>query len=215
MTKNNTKIYISHQRDRLTINFPSIADNINQAEKETLKFLGNSGFAKDDVFSICLVMREGLVNAVQHGNHHDPEKIVKYSLLYEDDILTMTIEDQGEGFDWNSLQNVEPAADVDHGRGIFIMRFYFSEYKYNKRGNKLTLSRYSPRDEQKQGDRASFLEKLAQSLLKSPEKLKDVADEDVFRLLESLYIQRHQLELLNAKLRRRTGCSSCEDETGS
>ncbi len=122
----------------LSIAFSSTMENIDKADIETKTFLKHQKL-ENKTFDVCLVMREALTNAVKHGHKYDPIKIVQYGLTYQDNILTMEIEDQGQGFDWETTLNMYPNPDVDHGRGLTIMKQYFSSFVYNKKGNKLIL----------------------------------------------------------------------------
>ena len=194
-------IFISQDKNRLVVHFPSHVNHINRIEEETRNFLNKNGLS-GDIFPVCLAMREGLLNAVKHGNQSDPDKTVKYSLKLSDDILTMEIEDQGEGFDWRSIQNVHPSENSEHGRGIFIMRRYFSEFQYNRKGNKLTLTKYSPTSCVPGEKMANHLDTLAQAILQSPGHIGKTPPDDLFRVIEDLYVRNNRLALQNAELRR-------------
>lgn len=92
------------------------------------------------LFPINLVMREGLTNAVRHGNANDPTKIVRFMLTIEENAsIKLMIEDQGDGFDWKKQQGSPSHEDRDHGWGIFIMNSYLTRYYYNEKGNILYL----------------------------------------------------------------------------
>ncbi|MBF0231873.1 MAG: ATP-binding protein [Desulfamplus sp.] len=143
----------------ITIIFSSTMDNVDRTCEEAVKFLMDSfkefhcpegidcsKCLKSHLFSIQLVMREGLTNAVRHGNRFNVFKKVKCSVnISSDNLLRMEIEDQGEGFDWRGEQLRDRDADVDdtaeHGRGLLIMQQYFSRYWYNDSGNKLILEK--------------------------------------------------------------------------
>ena len=111
---------------------------------------------------------EMLTNSIEHGNleitadekFKATEEGTYYDLLNErlsnkelaertthinidlrDNTLTVTITDQGKGFDTTKLPDPTDTEHLLklHGRGIFITRMYFSEIKYNKKGNEVTL----------------------------------------------------------------------------
>ena len=133
-------ILITRGKNRLVVHFASRVELINRVEEETRSFLKAHGL-EEKTFPICLAMREGLLNAVQHGNRHDPSKTVKYTLQFSDGILTLEVEDEGEGFDWRSIKHVCPSGKSEHGRGIFIIRQNVSSYQYNDQGNKLLMTK--------------------------------------------------------------------------
>jgi serine/threonine-protein kinase RsbW len=194
-------IFIFQDQNRLVVQFPSLVDHINRVEEETRRFLENNGLTAD-IFPVCLAMREGLLNAVKHGNRLDPLKTVKYTLKFSDDILSMEVEDQGDGFDWRSIQNIHPSEKAEHGRGIFIMRRYFSGFQYHGKGNRLTLTKYSPANRVTGDKQTNQLEALAQNLLQAPERIRKTSAEELLRLIEDLYARNNRLALQNAELRR-------------
>ena len=129
---------VVHESRRLRIRFFSDMDAINRAEAETRIFLDRQGLS-GEAFSVCLVMREALTNAVKHGNRCDDQKRVRYVLGFENGLLTMEVEDEGNGFDWRTAVDRQPSLDAEHGRGIIIMQRYAFECRYNEKGNRLTL----------------------------------------------------------------------------
>lgn len=129
---------VVHESRRLRIRFFSDMEAVNRAEAETRTFLNRQGLSHEN-FSVCLIMREGLTNAVRHGNRCDAKKRITYVLGFENGLLTMEIEDEGDGFDWRTAVDRQPSMDADHGRGIIIMQRYALECRYNEKGNRLTL----------------------------------------------------------------------------
>ncbi len=130
----------------IEIHFSSTMKNVDRTCDELMKFcelLFKNGIIKNHLFGLNLVLREGLTNAVKHGNGLDPEKIVR--CLMKIDLqgkIYIEIEDQGDGFDWHKIQD-KSFYDVlsDHGRGLVIMRLYCPDHEYNKKGNLLILKK--------------------------------------------------------------------------
>ena len=53
--------------------------------------------------NLKLVIRELLINAIEHGNRHDFSKCVTGTITSGDDLLfTVTVRDEGKGFDHES-----------------------------------------------------------------------------------------------------------------
>jgi len=135
-----TPLKITRKTSAIFISLPSTLENIDKVSKEAKKFLLAMGITSSEtIFATDLVLREGLTNAVRHGHNNNPDKIAKFSLDYENNTITMVIEDSGNGFNWKVCKDIEANIENDHGRGFSIMKEYFTTYEYNKKGNKLTL----------------------------------------------------------------------------
>ena len=135
---------ISVVQDGVTVVFSSTLQNVDRACEVICHNLTKG---RDDIhrhlFSIQLVLREGLTNAVRHGNGLDKKKCVRCSVKVEENrAIRVEIEDQGEGFDWRKEQCREPGDSEEHGRGLVIMEQYFTSYRYNEIGNKLVLEKH-------------------------------------------------------------------------
>ncbi|MBF0205057.1 MAG: ATP-binding protein [Desulfamplus sp.] len=147
--------------------FSSAMDNVDRACNESIRFLMDffqgldcaeeidcyegvdcSECFRTHIFSIQLVMREGLTNAVRHGNRLNVLKKVRCSVqVNPEQVLHIEIEDEGKGFNWAKEQNKDISEmddSLDHGRGLVIMEQYFSRYWYNESGNKLVLEKQIP-----------------------------------------------------------------------
>jgi len=134
---------VTTSKDNLHIRFSPFLEYIDQACKTVTQFL-KSGHKEvvPHLFAIHLVLREGLTNAVRHGNKSDPDKLVEFQLkINRGTSICFEIVDQGEGFDWKKQQLSELPEDEDHGRGILIMGSYFTRYSYNQKGNRLYLEK--------------------------------------------------------------------------
>jgi anti-sigma regulatory factor (Ser/Thr protein kinase) len=92
---------------------------------------------------VRLGLQEALVNAVKHGNHLDPRKVisVRYKMLGNQ--YWWIIEDQGGGFDFSNCCNPTPAkgddAVSDCGRGLYILHQIFDEVRWAHGGRELHL----------------------------------------------------------------------------
>lgn len=122
----------------LNITLSSTLENIDRADAVTHEFLEETGAAHHS-FATRLVLREGLTNAINHAHKKDASKVVKFGIRLDEGTLVMEIEDEGDGFDWESAGEKEYDITAEHGRGMSIMTHYFSEYRYNASGTKLTL----------------------------------------------------------------------------
>ena len=78
-----------------------------------------------------------------HGNKLDPNKNVIVSINISDDELKVSIKDEGEGFDPESVPDPTKPENImrDSGRGIHIMRSFIDEvvYDFSSEGTELKL----------------------------------------------------------------------------
>ncbi len=134
---------VTQTLDSISFHFSSTMKNIDEVCEQSTRYLvSNIEGVKKQLFAINLVMREGLTNAVRHGNASDPTKNVKFNLkINEDRFLKLVIEDEGDGFNWKRQMKEKLPSDQDHGRGIIIIDTYFTSYSYNEKGNILFLEK--------------------------------------------------------------------------
>lgn len=139
MEKKNT-FNTFQEKNHLQITFSSTMNNVDKVCSHALTFLSQTIHNFRHEFEINLLMREGLMNAVKHGNALMPDKLVYFSIrVCQPDTILMEIEDQGEGFKWHEMGHNLPDDYAESGRGIFIIRQYCSLVKYNAKGNHLTI----------------------------------------------------------------------------
>jgi serine/threonine-protein kinase RsbW len=84
--------------DSIRFDFSSTMKNIDAVCEEASHYLRSAvdGIEKQ-LFTINLVIREGLTNAVRHGNTNDPGKIVRFELsIIKKEMIKMMIEDEGD-----------------------------------------------------------------------------------------------------------------------
>jgi serine phosphatase RsbU (regulator of sigma subunit)/anti-sigma regulatory factor (Ser/Thr protein kinase) len=104
-----------------------------------LREMDRNGFADKKIkqFKICIF--EMLTNAIIHGNNSDTGKRV--TILYKVNTTSSTISviDEGDGFDYNNLPDPLSPENImkDHGRGVFLIRNYLDYVEYNQRGNRI------------------------------------------------------------------------------
>ncbi len=97
--------------------------------------LARLGLDEDSRHWVGIAVREGVANAIKHGNRQDPDKEVEVELAIEGDQAVIRIEDRGEGFD--PAQVKDPLAPENllepNGRGIFYMKRFMDEIEYSER----------------------------------------------------------------------------------
>src|SRR6266704_6470405 len=81
----------------------SSLDSVDSAEQLVLDVARKAGFQEEDLHKIGMAVRESMVNAVVHGNQYSAHKKVRVSVSKGSDRLTITISDQGKGFELEAL----------------------------------------------------------------------------------------------------------------
>jgi serine/threonine-protein kinase RsbW len=95
----------------------------------------------DRCLSLGLALREALVNAITHGNHDDPSKLVRITAEVSRHQVKFTVEDEGVGFNVNDIPHPRDPDNLlkSSGRGVLLIRSVMDETKYNDRGNRLSM----------------------------------------------------------------------------
>lgn len=120
---------------------PSDLDVGHAAIEELMTALGSAGWEGMDVFRIQMAIEEAVVNAIEHGNKRDPEKRIRLVFDVTPTKATLTIMDQGEGFDHRNVADptTEELLEKPRGRGVMLMRELMNEAIFNEAGNQVTL----------------------------------------------------------------------------
>jgi len=116
---------------------------LDRAVAETVALL-TSRNASGSLFDVKLLLREALLNAVVHGSRGDPLRLVELEALANDGRLTLSVRDQGGGFDWRGRLANPPSPVDTSGRGLTILTLYADDVRFNVSGNRVTLTKTVP-----------------------------------------------------------------------
>jgi serine/threonine-protein kinase RsbW len=105
------------------------------------------GYSIRERLEVRLVLEEGIVNGLRHGNGGDPGRRVRVQYLVDPEAVLAEIEDEGPGFDPATVPDPTAPENLGKpsGRGLLLMRQYTDWMCYLGRGNHLTLCRYRSR----------------------------------------------------------------------
>lgn len=122
---------------------PSKTQDGRQVLQELLEQLQQNRWDEHDIFSVHLAMEEALINAIKHGNQHDPTKRISVACALSSTKLRIEIADQGGGFDPDRLPD---PTDPEHivapsGRGIMLIRTFMSRVEYLDRGSRVIMEK--------------------------------------------------------------------------
>ncbi len=88
-----------------------------------------------------IVIRELLINAIEHGNQNNPDRTVHCAVEQVEDVLfKVTVEDEGDGFDYKNLDMAIPEdpRQVRH-RGYALIKSFTEKILFNEKGNQTTV----------------------------------------------------------------------------
>ena len=125
-----------------TTSFESDLDESARVQNEIVAALEQRGVSMGDLADLHLALEEGLANAVKHGNKLDSSKQVLVECeLSENGVFSITIQDEGEGFNPNDVPDCTLPENLDKpsGRGLMLMRAFMDDIRYNDIGNQLTI----------------------------------------------------------------------------
>ena len=117
------------------LSLPSRIETVAKAANAVADFVSRSGISEEAAYGIDMAVREAVTNAVVHGNAQDEQKAVELTLKSSPEAVEITIHDQGQGFNPESVP--DPTEDENilktSGRGIFFMRTFMDEVTWSIR----------------------------------------------------------------------------------
>ena len=116
---------------------PSRISIISPFVDQLMHFIATFRTPDGSELDIEMALREALANAIVHGNQQDPRKCVYIACrCTTDGEVSITVEDEGQGFDADSVE--DPTAQenrlLTHGRGIYLMKTLMDELRFECRG---------------------------------------------------------------------------------
>ena len=115
------------------IEIESDPNNLITVEEFVNYFAKDLSLSDEQLSVLLLAVTEATTNAIIHANKCDINKLVKINAHIEDSKLIVKVKDEGKGFDPTKLPNPTEPENLlkDSGRGVFLMKVYMSEVKYN------------------------------------------------------------------------------------
>ena len=132
-------------REKIEFVFPSAIGLMHCILDYLMKRVEKVGVINPENSNLFIALDEAFVNAVKHGNKFDANKIVKVSAEVSTKEARFTVEDEGEGFDVNSIPDPTNPENLfkSSGRGVLFIHNIMDEVTYNERGNRLTMVKKS------------------------------------------------------------------------
>ena len=136
---------LQNVKNRTEITIPSYPHLLPSAIFYIIKECQWRGIDNENLLNnISVCTDEILTNALVHGNGGDPKKNISITLNFDAEKFTLTVKDEGEGFDVKnfSQQLKENHLDIPSKRGLFIVEYLMDEVSFNAKGNQITTTMY-------------------------------------------------------------------------
>ena len=123
---------MERRSERIEITISSRFENIELVQVIAEHLCEHAGLDDDASHWVGMAVREGVANAIKHGNKLDTRKKVNTTFDLTGDRLEVEIADEGEGFDPGRVS--DPLSPVNlmktSGRGIFYMRTFMDSVDF-------------------------------------------------------------------------------------
>ena len=111
--------------------------------QDVLWQLAQRGWDSHDLFAVEMGLEEAFANAIHHGNHDNPWKKVLFSCQLSENLIRIQIEDEGAGFDLDSLSDPRDPVNLERasGRGVCLIFNFMSRVTYSECGRRITMEK--------------------------------------------------------------------------
>jgi serine/threonine-protein kinase RsbW len=132
--------------EHIEITITSRFENIELVQVIAEHICESVGLDDDSSHWVGMAVREGVANAIKHGNRLDERKRVFASFDIVNSHLDIRILDEGEGFDPGQVADPLNPQNLlkTSGRGIFYMKTFMDQIDYTfsaDRGTELRMSK--------------------------------------------------------------------------
>jgi len=125
----------------LSLTLSSDLDELDKLEAFVRQITDAIRCSSDKSHQIMLVLTEAVTNAILHGNKQHIEKPVEVIATLSAEKVVLTVRDQGEGFDPDSIPN--PLEDENllksSGRGVWLMHEFADGVQFRDHGREVKI----------------------------------------------------------------------------
>ncbi|MBD3639047.1 MAG: ATP-binding protein [Crocinitomicaceae bacterium] len=125
-----------------SIEIGSDLSNIPEVESLIDRVCEDLSLNEDYYGNILIAVTEAVNNAIIHGNRSEESKRVKVEATNNNGAVVFSVEDQGEGFDFENLPDPTAPENIEKpdGRGIFLMKNLSDDVKFELNGSKVSIT---------------------------------------------------------------------------
>lgn len=127
--------------NKLKLSISSEIGNIVKVENFIESFVDAFDLKSELFGNISLTVIEAVNNAIVSGNKCSADKEVCVEAWKDDGHFYVSVEDEGEGFDYTYIPDPTLPDNLvkDAGRGLYVMKTLSDELCFEKNGAKVTL----------------------------------------------------------------------------
>lgn len=120
-------------QNHYTLELESDPNNLIIVEEFVNYFSKDLEINEDKINGLMLSVTEATTNAIIHANKCDSTKKVSIDVTVNNGYLIVKVKDEGKGFDPSKVPDPTAPENLlkDSGRGMYLMRVYMDELKYN------------------------------------------------------------------------------------
>ncbi|MEX1002301.1 MAG: ATP-binding protein [Crocinitomicaceae bacterium] len=125
-----------------SIEIGSDLNNIPEVETLIDKVCDELSLNEDHYGNILIAVTEAVNNAIIHGNRERVGKKVKVKVEELKEGVVFSVQDEGEGFDFNNLPDPTAPENIEKpdGRGIFLMKNLSDQVEFDLNGSKVSIT---------------------------------------------------------------------------
>ncbi len=119
--------------DHYSLEIESDPNNLITVEEFVNYFAKDLGVSDERMNGLLLSVTEATTNAIIHGNKCNVDKKVAINVFVENGKIIIKVKDEGNGFDPSKIPDPTEPQNLlkDSGRGVYLMKIYMDEIKYN------------------------------------------------------------------------------------
>ena len=128
----------------ITLHIPSEIRFISVLDSLLAQIFKVMQFDSETADSVNIAVIEAATNAIKHGNNSNPQKNVELQFCLAQDKLTVSVKDEGSGFEPNTIQDpLSPEGILNpSGKGMLLIKAFMNEIEYSESGTKIKMVKY-------------------------------------------------------------------------
>ncbi|MCY1721883.1 ATP-binding protein [Prolixibacteraceae bacterium Z1-6] len=117
----------------------SAKSELHKVQKFISDVFASHQLNKECFNKVFLCISEATINSIVHGNKGDYNKKVELWVDCKTHLISVSITDEGDGFDVDNLPNPTKKENLlkESGRGIHIIKTIAKHISFNEKGNRL------------------------------------------------------------------------------